>query len=320
MTNAPVRAVAEEAAGLIATVQDDVTSILRGKPAHVQLALITLLADGHLLLDDVPGVGKTLLAKALARALGVETRRVQFTPDLLPADVVGGSVWIQNEGAFRFHPGPVFTNVLLCDEINRAPEKTQASLLEAMEERQVTVDGRAKALPSPFFVIATQNPYEHLGVYELPESQLDRFLVRMTIGYPSREATIAILDDDGSERRVGDLRPVLNPTELVRLQQVVREVHVAGALKGYLADVVEATRTAPDVRLGASPRAAISLLRASRATALVSGRSFVTPDDVQSMAVPVLAHRVHMHDDARVDSVEAIHRALARVPVPVARR
>jgi MoxR-like ATPase len=311
---------ANPAAALAKRIVDNVERVLHGKRSVIELTLIALIAEGHVLVEDVPGVGKTLLAKSLAASLSAPWRRVQFTPDLLPSDVVGVSVWDTATSTFRFHPGPVFTNILLCDEVNRAPEKTQSALLEAMEERQVTGDGVTRPLPQPFFVIATQNPFEHRGTYSLPESQLDRFIMRISLGYPDREATLALLDDDGGDRIISTLTPVASLPDLRALNEASRAVHTALAIKGYVADVVQATRRQSDVRLGASPRAAIALVRACRASALCAGRTFVTPDDVQRLAVPVLAHRVHVYEDADITADAAVQAALSSVPVPVPRR
>ena len=311
---------AAPAAGLAKRIVDNVERVLHGKRSIVELTLTALIAEGHVLVEDVPGVGKTLLAKSLAASLSAPWRRVQFTPDLLPSDVVGVSVWEAANSTFRFHPGPVFTNILLCDEINRAPEKTQAALLEAMEERQVTSDGLTRALPQPFFVIATQNPFEHRGTYSLPESQLDRFLMRLSIGYPDREATLALLDDDGGDRIIATLAPVASLPDLRALSNAALAVHTAPAIKGYIADIVQATRRQSDVRLGASPRAAIALVRACRASALCAGRSFVTPDDVQRLAIPVLAHRVHVYEDANLTAEAAVRVSVESIAVPVPRR
>jgi MoxR-like ATPase len=298
---------------------DNVELVLRGKRPQVLTTLIAMVAGGHVLIEDVPGVGKTLLAKALAASVSAPWRRVQFTPDLLPGDVLGISVWEAASSTFRFHPGPVFTNILLCDEINRAPEKTQAALLEAMEERQVTSDGATRKLLDPFFVIATQNPFEHRGTYSLPESQLDRFLVRLSLGYPNRDDTIGLLDN-GGDMALAELSAVASIDDLVRIRELARRIHVAPALKGYITDIADATRSHPNVRLGASPRAALALMRASQAAAVANSRSFVTPDDIQALAVAVLAHRVHAHDDSNEDSSMCVSEAVATVPVPVPRR
>jgi MoxR-like ATPase len=311
---------AAPAAALAKRIVDNVERVLHGKRSIIELTLVALIAEGHVLVEDVPGVGKTLLAKSLAASLSAPWRRVQFTPDLLPSDVVGVSVWEGSTSTFRFHPGPVFTNILLCDEINRAPEKTQSALLEAMEERQVTGDGVTRGLPQPFFVIATQNPFEHRGTYSLPESQLDRFLMRLSIGYPDREATLSLLDDDGGDRIIATLSPVAALGDLHALTEAARAVHTALAIKGYIADIVAATRRQSDVRLGASPRAAIALARACRASALCAGRTFVTPDDVQRLVIPVLSHRVHVYEDANITAESAVQAALSSVPVPVPRR
>jgi MoxR-like ATPase len=303
----------------VEAVLDNVERVLHGKRAQVSTTVIALLAGGHVLVEDVPGVGKTLLAKSLATSVSAPWKRVQFTPDLLPGDVLGISIWDANSSTFRFQPGPVFTNILLCDEINRAPEKTQAALLEAMEERQVTADGTTRTLEDPFFVLATQNPFEHRGTYSLPESQLDRFLVRVSLGYPDRTATLSLLDGGGDHALI-DLGSVASIDDVRSLQAMTKRVHVAPALKGYIADIAHATRVHPNVRLGASPRAALSLYRASQAAALANGRGFVTPDDIQQLTAAVFSHRVHAHDDSADDSTVCVNESLASVAVPVPRR
>ncbi len=272
----------------LTAIRKAVGDVFLGKPDVVELALTGLLADGHLLLEDVPGVGKTLLAKTLAACLGCSFRRVQFTPDLLPGDLTGSSV-LKN-GAFEFLPGPVFAQVLLADEINRATPRTQSALLEAMAERQVTTDGVTRPLGPPFLVLATQNPYEFEGTFPLPESQLDRFLLRLSVGYPAREAERDIL----LQHRTGEptATAVLSPADVMGLQALTREVRVEPVLADYLLDLIHATRDHPDVRLGASTRAALGLYRATQAAAVLAGRDFATPDDAQRVAGPVLAHRL----------------------------
>lgn len=267
--------------------------MFHGKRDVVRLALSALLARGHVLFEDVPGVGKTTLAHALARTLGVEFRRIQFTSDLLPSDVLGVSVYRPQTGEFENRPGPIFANVVLADEINRAPPRTQSGLLEAMQEGRVTIDNATYDLPRPFLVMATQNPLEHHGTYPLPESQLDRFLVRITIGYPDREAERKILTDAATVEPVIDrLRPVLSPTQVLQLQERVEEVEADPAIVDYLMSIVERTRHTPKLRMGVSPRGAIALYRASRAYALTQGRTYLVPDDVTRLVVPCLAHRI----------------------------
>ena len=266
--------------------------IVVGKDRQVRLALTCLLAGGHLLIDDVPGVGKTTLAHALALSLGLQFNRVQFTSDLLPADVAGISVYEREKNGFAFHPGPIFTQVLLADEINRASPKTQSALLEAMEERQVSAEGRTHRLPEPFFVIATQNPQEQLGTFPLPESQLDRFLMRISLGYPDRAAERSLLSGNGRRAQADALAPLLTTDELQQLQAAVLQVHASDALLDYVQDLLEATRSGQWFVQGLSPRAGIALLRAARAVALMEGRDYVAPDDVQAILPQTAAHRL----------------------------
>lgn len=272
----------------------NIDTVFRGKPEVVRLAVTCLLGGGHLLVEDVPGVGKTLLARAMAVSVGLEFARIQFTSDLLPADIVGVNVFDQNSGDFRFKPGPVFSNVVLADEINRTAPRTQSSLLEAMSERQVSIDDKTYDLPSPFLVIATQNPLESHGTYPLPESQLDRFLMRISVGYPARGVERAILVDRGARDPVLDLKPVLQTGQLAQLQALVDEVRFDESLADYIMDIVDATRSTVRLAVGVSTRGALALQRACKAYALVNGRSYVLPDDVKAMVVPVLSHRVSL--------------------------
>ena len=292
---------------------------IQGKTETVRLALVTMLAEGHVLLEDIPGVGKTMLAKSLAKSVGCGWQRIQFTPDLLPSDVTGVNVWDRASGEFLFKPGAVFANICLGDEINRASPKTQSALLECMEERQVTVDGTTRVLDSPFMVIATQNPIEHEGTYPLPESQLDRFMMRLSMGYPSRQSELDILETHGSTSLLDELDPVADANEVNNLVKLAREVHVAPSLRRYIVDLAEATREHPDVYLGASPRASLFLLRASRALAASRGRDYVVPDDIKDLCVPVLAHRILLSPEAQMRGTtsENVLGALAdRVPIP----
>jgi len=307
---------------LIQDLRQAVEGALEGKQEAVELALVALLARGHLLIEDVPGVGKTTLARALARAVGGELRRVQFTSDLLPSDVIGVSIYDQRDASFTFRPGPVFGNVLLADEINRASPRTQSALLEAMNEQQVSVDGQTHPLPDPFFVIATQNPQDFAGTFPLPESQLDRFLLRLRIGYPPPQVEMRLLME-GNTDTARDVPVVLDPARLVALQRQVDRVSIDNALAQYLQALVLATRTAPVLALGASTRGGIALGKAARARALVRGRSYCIADDIHDLAVPVLAHRVRLstHADgfvpSRDEAESAVRDIVARVPVPL---
>ncbi len=307
---------------LIQKLRQAVETALEGKPEVVELALVALLARGHLLIEDVPGVGKTTLARALARAVGGELRRIQFTSDLLPSDVVGVSVYDQRNGEFTFRQGPIFANVLLADEINRASPRTQSALLEAMNEQQVSIDGQTNPLPEPFFVIATQNPQDFAGTFPLPESQLDRFLLRLRIGYPPPQVEMRLLLEGNSDT-VRDVPVVLDPARLVALQRQVDRVTIDSALLSYLQALVQATRTAPALSLGTSTRGAMALAKAARARALLRGRSYCIADDIHDLAVPVLAHRVRLstHADgfvpSRDEAESAVRDIVARVPVPL---
>jgi MoxR-like ATPase len=296
-----------------------VESVIEGKAEAVRLALTVLLAEGHVLIEDVPGVGKTMLAKALARSTDCSVRRIQFTPDLLPSDITGVSAYNQERREFEFKPGPVFANIVVGDEINRASPKTQSALLECMEERQVTVDGTTYPLAPPFMVIATQNPIEMEGTYPLPEAQRDRFTARISMGYPSAESELAMLDAHGSSSPLDALEPVARAEDMRELITAVRKVHVADALKQYVIKLVTATRSTPELRLGASPRATLHLLRASRARAALDGRDFVIPDDVQALALPVLAHRLLPSAEALVARQlpeQVLAAIVGRVPLP----
>ncbi len=291
-----------------------------GKAAAVELLLVALICEGHVLMEDVPGVGKTLLAKALARSLGCSFKRIQFTPDLLPADITGSQVLDPQTRDFVFRPGPLFANVILADEINRATPRTQSALLEAMEERQVTADGVTMPLPRPFLVLATQNPLELEGTFPLPEAQLDRFFLRLTLGYPSPEEESAILTRVADDDPLAALSPALSTDDLHALQRHAAGVHVADAVRDYLVAIVRTTRDWAGIALGASPRASLALFRAARALACIRGRSFVRPDEIKELALPVLGHRLILNTEARLQADDArslLSQVLAAVPVPV---
>ena len=294
---------------------DAAGKIILGKEGQIRLALACILARGHLLIEDVPGVGKTTLAHVLARTLGLDFHRIQFTSDMLPADIIGVSVYERDSGVFKFHPGPIFAQVVLADEVNRATPKTQSALLEAMEEHQVTAEGETRLLPEPFFVIATQNPTEQVGTFPLPESQLDRFLMRLELGYPGRDAERALLS--GADRRdlLAVLEPCLTPAELVALQAEAARVHVAPALLDYVQAIIEHTRRSADYVAGLSPRAALALVHSARAWAYIEGRDKVIPEDIQAMLPGVAAHRLRpAHDSNRRVDIGA--QLLAAVPIP----
>ena len=295
---------------------DQLNTVIVGKPAQTQDCVACLLAGGHLLIEDVPGVGKTTLAHALAKTFGLQFSRVQFTSDLMPSDLSGVSIYERVKEAFVFHPGPLFAQVLLADEINRASPKTQSALLEAMEEKQVTVEGETRPLPSPFFVIATQNPHDQLGTYALPESQLDRFLMRISLGYPDRAAERNLLTGQDRREIVDALPSLLNAAELKALQHRVLEVHAAGPLLDYVQDLIAATRSGRWFLMGLSPRAGIAVVRAAQAQALLSGRDYVAPDDVQAILTQTIAHRLIPVADAGRGAVEQVRAMLEAVPLP----
>lgn len=315
---------AERARTALTAVRGEVAKAVVGQDAAVTALVIALLARGHVLLEGVPGVAKTLLVRSLAAALSIETKRVQFTPDLMPGDITGSLVFDSRASEFSFRPGPVFTNLLLADEINRTPPKTQSSLLEAMEERQVSVDGEARPLPAPFMVAATQNPVEYEGTYPLPEAQLDRFLMKVSMPLPDRDAELEVLrrhaaDFDPRDLAAAGIRPVAGPDDLAAGTAAVRRVQVGRDVASYIVDLVRGTRSAPSLSLGASPRAATALLATSRAWAWLSGRDFVTPDDVKAMTRATLAHRLQLRPEAELEGVgtaAVLDSVIGAVPVP----
>jgi MoxR-like ATPase len=299
---------------------DEVERAVVGKRDALELVLLGMLADGHILIEDFPGLAKTLIARSFAQVASMEFRRIQFTPDLMPADVTGSSIFDQRISDFEFRPGPIFTNLLLADEINRAPPKTQAALLEAMQERQVTIEGITRPLARPFIVLATQNPIEYEGTYPLPEAQLDRFLLRIGVGYPTREDEWGVLEAR-IERREDEveLEPVVDAATLVAMQRAVERVHVAESIGYYVVDIVAATRTSPSVQVGASPRGSLAVMKLARCKAVLDGRDFVTPEDVKAVAVPALAHRLTLRPELWVQRVRAediVAERLETVPTP----
>lgn len=305
---------------LIAGLEQNIATAILGKPEPIHLSLVALLAGGHLLVEDAPGVGKTSLAKALARSLSCEFKRLQFTPDMLPSDILGSNVFLPNRGEFEFRPGPIFTNVLLADEINRTTPRTQSALLEAMSEGQVSAEGKTYPLPAPFFVLATQNPYEFEGTYPLPENQLDRFMVCIEIGYPAREVEKNVLIHHRDGEPGDKLQSVINTEQLRRLQNSVRAVEVEDSLNDYILEIVESTRTHEQLHLGVSTRGAITLYRAVQGLALIEGRNFAITDDVKRLVLPVLAHRIVvkgvLHEGRRDRAKAVLKQILSKVPVP----
>lgn len=298
---------------------DNIEKVIVGKRETVELAVISLLCQGHLLIEDVPGVGKTMLARSLAKSLGCTFSRIQFTPDMLPSDVTGVSIYNQVKREFEYRPGPIMAQIVLADEINRATPKTQAALLEAMEERQVTVDGVSHILPEPFMVLATQNPIEYEGTFPLPEAQLDRFLLRVRLGYPREDEEIQILDRQQYRHPIEDLEKVVSDKEVIEAQEEVKRVYVSESVKEYIVEMCRRTRDFPDVYLGASPRGSLTLFRAGQARAAMYGREFVLPDDIKALAVAALGHRVILGPAARLRDVNAedvVQEILGSIPVP----
>jgi MoxR-like ATPase len=298
---------------------ENVAKVIIGKRAEIRMAIVGLLCQGHVLIEDVPGVGKTVLAKAMARSIGANFSRIQFTPDMLPSDVTGISVFNQQSREFEFRPGPIFAQIVLTDEINRATPKTQAALLEAMEEKQVTVDGITYPLAQPFLVLATQNPIEYEGTFPLPEAQLDRFMLRLRLGYPNVQEEIAMLDSQQFKHPLNDLQQVITVEELQMAQKAIRNVYVNDDMKRYIVDIVTATRNQPDIYLGASPRGALALYRAAQARAAITGRDHIIPDDIKALAEPTLAHRVIVGPTARIKEITSrslIQNLVNTIPVP----
>ncbi len=305
---------------LVQSLEDNIAQAILGKKAAIRLALVALLAEGHLLIEDAPGVGKTSLSKALAFSLGCKFTRLQFTPDMLPSDILGGSVFLPNKGEFEFRPGPIFTQILLADEINRTTPRTQSALLEAMMEKQVSVEGKTHPLERPFFVLATQNPYEFEGTYPLPENQLDRFMICMDIGYPDKAAEKGVLTSHRLGEPVDQLKPVISTSQLLSLQAAAREVRMDDSLQDYILEIVHRTRSHNELTVGVSTRGAITFSRAVQSHAFVEGREYVIPDDIKQMMLPVLAHRVvcagMLREGQRQRAQTILQQIVDRIPVP----
>jgi len=310
----------QQSTSAILRLVENIETVIVGKRPAVQLCVATLLSGGHMLIEDIPGVGKTMLARALAKSVGGVFKRIQFTPDLLPADITGVSIYDQQARRFEFRPGPIFANLVLADEINRATPKSQAALLEAMEEFQVTADGETRSLPEPFFVVATENPIEYEGTYSLPEAQLDRFMSRVSLGYPSHDDEVDVLTRQMVVHPIERVESVLTPQDVLDLRRTVRGTHVEDSLKDYIVTIASETRRHPDVELGASPRGSIALVRMSQAVAAIDGRDYIVPDDVKYVAIPTLAHRTVIKPDRRIQGVtsdQVVDEILATVKVPI---
>ncbi|MBF8264333.1 MAG: MoxR family ATPase [Dehalococcoidia bacterium] len=312
----------ERALHIAERILTNVQKVIIGKYGEGELALMALICQGHLLIEDVPGVGKTMLAKSIAKSVGCSFKRIQFTPDILPSDITGVSMYNQKTGDFEFRPGPIMAQIVLADEINRASPKTQSALLECMEERQITVDGLSHAMPRPFMVMATQNPIEYEGTFPLPETQLDRFMLRLSLGYPSAADEITIIEKQQFVHPIDSLDQVADTNDLIRLQDAAKQVHVDTLVKEYIVSLVEATRKHPSIYLGASPRGSLSLFRLSQARALLEGRDYALPDDIKNLAEPTLAHRLIVNSSARIQGNTGrtvVAEILESVPVPGAR-
>ena len=309
----------ERARGIAQGIIDNVKKVIIGKDSAVELGVIALMCQGHALIEDVPGVGKTMLARSIAVSSGSDFKRIQFTPDLLPTDITGVSIYNQKTGEFEFRPGPIISQIVLADEINRATPKTQSALLEAMDERQVTVEGITHPIPRPFLVMATQNPIEYEGTFPLPEAQLDRFLLMITLGYPSTEEELAIIDGQQMSHPIDSLKAVTTDKEIIELQEAVKTIYVDDLIKRYIVTITATTRDHPDVSLGSSPRGSLGQFRAAQAMALIRGRDFVLPDDVKELAVPTLSHRIIVSAAARMRGIrgrEIISTLVGQIPVP----